>query len=124
MICIIQHQQPANYIILKVMDMKRMAFTMQLRKGFEAEYEKRHQEIWPELSELLLASGIERYSIFLQSETGTLFAYMEVHETNLLDDLPGHPVMQKWWLFMKDIMDTHPDNAPVSISLKEVFHLS
>ena len=101
-----------------------MAFTMQLRKGFEAEYEKRHQEIWPELSGLLRASSIERYSIFLQSETGTLFAYMEVNEANLLDDLPGHPVMQKWWLYMKDMMDTHSDNAPVTYLLKEVFYLS
>jgi L-rhamnose mutarotase len=104
--------------------MKRIAFTMQLRKGFEAEYEKRHQEIWPELSNLLLASGIQRYSIFLESETGTLFGYMEVDASNGVDDLPKHPVMQKWWLYMRDIMDTHPDNAPISVSLKEVFHLS
>ena len=106
------------------MRMKRMAFTMQLRKGFEAEYEKRHREIWPELSDVLIASGIERYSIFLESETGTLFGYMEVEEVNGLPDLPKHPVMQKWWLFMKDLMETHPDNEPVSIPLKEVFHLS
>ncbi|MBU3744346.1 MAG: L-rhamnose mutarotase [Sediminibacterium sp.] len=104
--------------------MKRLAFTMQLRKGFEAEYEKRHQEIWPELSDLLLDSGIERYSIFLDSETGTLFAYMEVQETNGLADLPKHSIMQKWWSYMKDIMDTQPDNVPISNSLKEVFHLS
>jgi L-rhamnose mutarotase len=31
--------------------------------------------------------------------------------------------MQKWWAFMKDIMDSNSDNSPVSISLKEVFHL-
>jgi len=104
--------------------MKRMAFTMQLRKGFEAEYEKRHQEIWTELSDLLKASGIERYSIFLDAETGTLFAYMEVAENNSIDDLPKHVIMQKWWEYMKDIMDTHPDNAPIRMDLKEVFNLS
>lgn len=103
--------------------MKRIAFTMQLRKGFEAEYEKRHQEIWPELSDLLHETGIARYSIFLQPASGTLFAFMEVAEDNTLDDLSKHPIMQKWWLYMRDIMNTHADNSPVSISLKEVFNL-
>jgi L-rhamnose mutarotase len=40
-----------------------------------------------------------------------------------LDDLPNHPVMKKWWAYMKDIMETNPDNSPLSIPLKNVFHL-
>ena len=31
--------------------------------------------------------------------------------------------MQKWWAYMKDIMETNADNSPVSTSLEEVFYL-
>lgn len=51
--------------------MKRVAFKMQLHKGQEAEYKKRHVEIWPELVELLKSARIPDYSIFL-GETNNL----------------------------------------------------
>ena len=38
-------------------------------------------------------------------------------------DLGGNPIVQKWWAYMADIMDTNPDNSPVSIPLKEVFRM-
>lgn len=101
----------------------RRAFKMQLHKGFEEEYKKRHSDLWPELKELLKKSGIYNYGIFLDEETLTLFAFMEVEDTARLTGLPDHPVMKKWWAHMRDIMDTHPDNSPVSVPLKEVFHL-
>jgi L-rhamnose mutarotase len=41
----------------------------------------------------------------------------------LINNLPAHPVMQKWWEYMGDIMESNPDNSPVSIPLKEVFYL-
>jgi len=44
--------------------MQRVAFKMKLSKGKETEYEKRHDEIWPELKSLLKVTGIEDYSIF------------------------------------------------------------
>ena len=43
----------------------RIAFKMQLFKGYEEEYKKRHDEIWPELQQLLKETGISDYSIFL-----------------------------------------------------------
>ena len=103
--------------------MERIAFTMQLHQGFESEYEKRHREIWPELTGLLSEAGITNYSIFLQPTTGVLFGYMEVSKANGLASLPHHPIMKKWWDYMKDIMDTHPDHSPISIPLQEVFYL-
>ncbi|MGH7978814.1 MAG: L-rhamnose mutarotase, partial [Limisphaerales bacterium] len=33
------------------------------------------------------------------------------------------PVMRKWWDYMAPLMEVHADNSPVSIPLKEVFHL-
>ncbi|MGB9142439.1 MAG: L-rhamnose mutarotase, partial [Aestuariivirga sp.] len=38
---------------------------MFLKPGMEAEYKRRHDEIWPELLDLLHAAGISEYSIYL-----------------------------------------------------------
>ena len=103
--------------------MQRVAFKMQLFKGFEEEYKKRHDEIWPELQDLLKESGISDYSIFLDETTNSLFGVMKVENKETVDKLPEQPVMQRWWKYMGDIMESNPDNSPVSIPLKEVFHL-
>jgi len=103
--------------------MERIAFKMQLHKGFEAEYKKRHIELWPELQELLQTTGIKEYSIFLDKATNSLFGFMKAEKPGVLNDLPHHPVMQKWWAYMKDIMQTNADNSPVSVPLEEVFYL-
>ncbi|HVZ25129.1 MAG TPA: L-rhamnose mutarotase [Sediminibacterium sp.] len=103
--------------------MERIAFTMQLHAGMEQEYEKRHQVIWPELTALLKEKGIRQYAIFLDEKTGRLFACLQAENRALLDSLPTHPLMQRWWQFMRDIMDTAPDGSPVTQDLREVFFL-
>ncbi len=95
---------------------------MHLNPGQSEEYKRRHDELWPELGTLLKATGISNYSIFLDEETNTLFGVMEVDDPASLDRLPNHPVMQRWWAFMGDIMSTNPDKSPVSKPLKEVFY--
>lgn len=104
--------------------MKRLAFKMFLHKGSEVEYKKRHDAIWPELISLLKDAGIEDYSIFLDEETSTLFGVLKFSRPETMEELPAKEVMKKWWSYMKDIMETHPNNEPVSITLKEVFHLN
>lgn len=103
--------------------MARVAFKMKLNKGFEAEYKKRHDELWPELQQLLASAGISEYSIFLDEETNFLFGVLKAEDPATLNNLPSEPVMQRWWAYMKDIMESNPDNSPVSIPLKEVFYL-
>ena len=103
--------------------MKRVAFKMKLHKGQEAEYRKRHEAIWPDLVSLLKKSGIKDYSIFFDDETLSLFAVLKIENESALNELPQQAVMQRWWSYMKDIMECNPDNSPVSIPLKEVFYL-
>jgi L-rhamnose mutarotase len=103
--------------------MQRIAFTMKLLPGHAGEYQKRHDELWPELKALLKDAGIEDYSIFLDKQTNVLFGYLRVNETAAMDALPGQAVMQRWWAYMADIMETNDDNSPVAIPLKEVFYL-
>ena len=103
--------------------MQRVAFKMKLFDGYEEEYKKRHDEIWPELKALLKETGISNYSIYLDNETNILFGYLTVVNAKKLDDLPEEPVIKKWWAYMKDIMECNEDNSPVTIPLKEVFYL-
>jgi L-rhamnose mutarotase len=103
--------------------MKRVAFKMQLHQGQVAEYKKRHDEIWADLVLLLKSIGIEDYSIFLDEETHILFAILKIENPALLDTLPAHDVMQKWWQYMGDIMDSNADNSPVVKPLIDVFYL-
>ena len=102
--------------------MQRFAFKMKLKPGFEQEYRKRHAEIWPELVHLLKEAGISDYSIFLDEETHTLFA-VQKQEGQSSQQLGEREIVQQWWQYMADIMETNPDNSPVSNSLTEVFHL-
>jgi L-rhamnose mutarotase len=104
--------------------MRRVAFRMQLHPGSAAEYKHRHDNLWPELRRLLKSSGISNYFIFLDETTNSLFASFDIENISSLDHLPQHPTMQKWWLHMKDLMETNPDNSPFTIPLKEVFHLT
>ena len=96
---------------------------MQLHKGYEQEYKRRHDKLWPELKELLKANGVHEYSIYLDENTNTLFGVMQVEDASRLDPMREHPVMKKWWSYMRDIMDTNADHSPVTIPLKEVFYL-
>lgn len=101
----------------------RNAFKMKLNPDRKAEYKKRHDEIWPELSEALAEAGVSDYSIYLDEETDALFAFQRLAPDNTADDLPDHPVVKRWWAYMADIMETNPDNSPVTAKLVEVFHM-
>ncbi len=95
---------------------------MKLKPGFEAEYQKRHDEIWPELSQVLTDAGVADYSIFLDEETLTLFAVQKLADDHTADELPETAIVKKWWAYMADIMETNPENSPVCKPLQEVFH--
>ena len=99
------------------------AFRMHLKPGNEAEYARRHAQLWPERKELLRPAGVSDYSIFLDRATGNLFAVQRVSGDGGSQDLGDNPVCRKWWDYMADLMDVNPDNSPVSVPLEQVFHL-
>lgn len=103
------------------MDDAPLAFRMQLKPGCEAEYRRRHDEIWPELQQALSASGVHDYSIFLDPETLALFAVLRLRPDHRRDELPNLPVMRRWWDHMADLMEVHPDHRPVEWPLEPVF---
>jgi L-rhamnose mutarotase len=103
--------------------MKRVAFKMKLKPGCKAEYIKRHNEVWPEIVALIKNSGISDYSIFLDEATNILFGVQKVSGETSSQGLGSESIQQKWWDYMSDIMETNPDNSPISIPLEEVFYL-
>lgn len=103
--------------------MQRIAFKMKLLTGKRDEYIKRHNQIWPELTKLLKSNGIYDYSIFLDEETNTLFGVQKTEKSEGSQDLGSSEIVKKWWKYMADIMETNPDNSPVTIPLEEVFRM-
>ncbi|SMY06293.1 L-rhamnose mutarotase [Flavimaricola marinus] len=102
---------------------ERYVFRMRLNDGMADEYRRRHDAIWPELVELLHEAGVSDYSIHLDEETGCLIGILLRPADHGMDSLPEHPVMQRWWAHMADIMQTAPDNAPIAVPLTKVFHM-
>jgi L-rhamnose mutarotase len=103
--------------------MLRKAFRMSVYPGREEEYERRHRPIWPELERTLLEHGVRSYSIFLHEQTGVLFGYVEVESEERWAAIAGTEVCRRWWSHMKELMPTHVDESPVSLELREVFHI-
>ena len=101
----------------------RIAFKMKIKPGCAAEYKNRHDAIWPDLKKLLTEAGIYDYSIFLDEETNTVFAVQKTRSSAGSQDLAKNEIVQRWWRYMADIMDTNSDYSPVSVPLKEVFRL-
>ncbi len=105
------------------MDREKIAFKMVLNANQKEEYKRRHDEIWPKLSTELKNAGVHDYSIFYDEETHILFATMWRDTQHTVDKLPETVIVKKWWAYMADIMETHPDNSPVSVELERVFHM-
>ena len=103
--------------------MTRQAFKMKIKPGYELEYKRRHDAIWPALVKELEAAGVSDYSIYLDVETLTLFAFQKVKDHNTAALLPQTEIVKKWWSYMADIMETNPDHSPMSTTLSEVFHM-
>jgi L-rhamnose mutarotase len=101
----------------------RKAFVMSVNEGQEREYERRHQPIWKELEETLKSHGVHNYSIFLHPQTRQLFGYVEIEDESRWNAIAATDVCKKWWKHMADVMPSNPDNSPVSVELREVFHI-
>lgn len=103
--------------------MTRKGFKMFLYPGMAKEYERRHNELWPEMKEMIQEHGGSNYSIYLDEETNVLYGYLEVVDEELWAKSADTAINRKWWDFMADIMETNEDNSPVCVDLTPVFHL-
>ncbi|MDX2029848.1 MAG: L-rhamnose mutarotase [Blastocatellia bacterium] len=103
--------------------MIRKAFLMTLRPGWQAEYERRHNPIWPELEAVLREHGVRQYSIFLDRGTDRLFACAEIESEARWEAIAQTEVCRRWWAHMAELMLTNEDASPRAEPLEEVFHI-
>ena len=103
--------------------MRRHAFVMYLKPGMAAEYRRRHAAIWPELVQEHLEHGIRDYSIFLDEESNTLFAFRKLTNDETTFSMSEDEIVKRWWKYNADLMYCHDDNRPVGRDLVEVFHM-
>ncbi len=103
--------------------MIRKGFKMKLYPDMTEEYKRRHNELWPEMRDMIHEHGGKNYSIFLDEDTNVLYGYIEIESEELWAKGADTAINRKWWDFMADIMETNSDNSPVSIDLTPVFHL-
>ncbi len=103
--------------------MIRKAFKMSVNEDQHAEYARRHNPIWRELGDALLAHGVRTYSIYLDPQTSELFAYAEIDSEERWAAVASTDVCRRWWRHMRDLMPSNPDDSPISTELREVFHI-
>ncbi|MDT2758698.1 L-rhamnose mutarotase [Enterococcus xiangfangensis] len=103
--------------------MIKKAVRMKLYPGFKEEYARRHNELWPEMRQMLNDHGAISYSIFLDPETDYLFGYLEIEDEVKWAETADTTINRKWWDFMADVMETNSDNSPVAVDLEQVFEL-
>lgn len=83
--------------------MTQHAWVPEIRPGYEEEYKKRHDEIWPEMVEALQKAGIRNYSIFKHGLT--LFGHFETDDLQAtIHALGADPVNRRWGEWMAPIM--------------------
>jgi L-rhamnose mutarotase len=100
----------------------RKAFRMSVHANSHDEYARRHQPIWAELKEALLAHGVKTYSIYLDPITSDLFAYAEIDSEERWKAIADTAVCRRWWQHMRELM-RQIRRQPVSRDLVEVFHV-
>ena len=105
------------------METKTHCFVMNLSSGDAETYQRRHDDIPEELVQLLREAGVSDYSIYLDETTGMLFGILQRAPDHRMDELAENPTMKKWWAQMKDLMETHSSNEPVTRTLRRVFHM-
>lgn len=99
------------------------AWVLEVRPGYEEEYRRRHDEIWPEMVEALRAAGIRNYNIFRHGLT--LFGYFETDDLERTRAaLAGDATNAKWGEWMAPIMriDTDP-TTQFPYLLPKQFHM-
>jgi len=101
----------------------RKAFKMSVHPDRHEEYARRHNPIWQELQDTLVAHGVCHYSIYLDPETSELFAYAEIESEERWQAIARTEVCRRWWRHMREVMPSNPDDSPVARELREVFHL-
>lgn len=83
--------------------MERYAWKATVLPGMLEEYIRRHDNIWPEMKQVLKDAGIRNYTIW--NVGSSLFGYYECDDIQYAARVQAEsPVVDKWNVYMKDVM--------------------
>jgi L-rhamnose mutarotase len=105
--------------------MKRIGFVLKVKPGLMEEYQRRHEDVWPEMLDALSRTGWHNYSLFLRSD-GTLFGYFETPDSFVaaLEGMSREQVNGRWQAEMAPFFEGTGEAADAMMEeLVEVFHL-
>lgn len=104
--------------------MERCCFTFEIYEGMEAEYKKRHDEIWPEMVEALHECGFTNYTIFRRGLN--LVGYLECvpDAKTAFAKMGATDVNKRWAEWFKDVIVNLSDSKGNLLEYKEVWHLA
>ena len=102
--------------------MERVCFTFEIHPGAEAEYKKRHDEIWPELAEAIRAAGQSNFSLFRRGTTVVAYMECEPDVDTAFARIAATDVNRRWTEWLEDVIATRraPDGG--FERLEEVWH--
>ncbi len=101
--------------------MEKRAWKAILKPGMKEEYIKRHDELWPEMAELLQSAGIRNYTIWNIGDE--LFGYYECEKgVDYAEKVQAEsPVVARWNVHMSGLMDMVKDESGLAARLETVF---
>jgi L-rhamnose mutarotase len=102
--------------------MLRYAFTMKLRPGAFAEYQRMHDNLWPELFAEIERSGVATMTIFAV-DPEHLVLYSEIRDEETWEKLRGSEVHQRWGEALRELFVLKEDGTPDVGDLREIFHI-
>lgn len=103
--------------------MERLCFTFEIRPGAQAEYKRRHDEIWPELVDAIRAAGIRNYSLFRRDTTIIAYCECEPDVATAFGKLGESEVNARWSKWFEDIIVALTNEDGQLFTVEEVWHL-
>lgn len=103
--------------------MERMCFTFELREGAEAEYKRRHDEIWPELVAAIKDGGLSNYSLFRRGTQVVAYVECEPDAATAFAKVGAHEANTRWSKWFEDLIVNLTDAQGNLMVMSEVWHL-
>lgn len=103
---------------------ERVCFLYELEPGAAAEYERRHQAVWPEMLDLLEDAGITDYSIFRRGELLICVLRASPDWRTARRRLRDSPIQARWSASLQHLFRVVADDAGEELMAKEVFRFN
>ena len=106
--------------------MQRFSRVLRLREGKEAEYERQHAAVWPDVLAAIGRSGLANMSIYRYGRW--LFMYFELPDGMTLEEagaiIDADESSRRWEQSMHELQEALPESEGLNwwVPMPEIFH--